>query len=129
MPVYTLACRQALSNPVRKQIADTITDIHCAVTGAPSEFVNIIFMDGHTVAGGKRIGVIGNVRSGGNRNRELTQTLRERLHQGIATAAEMDPEQLSVSLVGVPASWAMEGGEVLPEPGAEEAWLQRKPSR
>lgn len=27
--------------------------------------------------------------------------------------------------VDVPARWVMEGGEVLPEPGEEEAWLAK----
>lgn len=125
MPVYTLACAEALAQPQRKAVADAITDIHCRVTGAPPEFVNVLFMDGHQIAAGKRIGVLGNVRSGGNRNRELTDSLREQLHAGIAQAAGMAPEALSVDLLGFPASWAMEGGEILPEPGEEAAWLER----
>lgn len=126
MPVYTLACKQPLAADTRRKVADTITDIHCGVTGAPPEFVNIVFMDNHRIAGGKRVGVIGNVRSGGNRNLELTDRLREQMHQGVAEAAALNQSEVSVMLVGVPASWAMEGGEVLPEPGAEDAWLDRK---
>lgn len=125
MPVYTLACRKPLAQGTRKKVADAITDIHCGVTGAPSEFVNIVFMDGHPVKDGKRIGVNGNVRSGGNRNKELTDSLREQMHEGIATAAGLDAGDVAVNLIGFPASWAMEGGEILPEPGAEEAWLKR----
>jgi len=29
------------------------------------------------------------------------------------------------SLLGVPGNWNMEGGRVLPEPGAEDEWLDR----
>lgn len=126
MPVYTLACRKQLPAERRKKIADAITDIHCGVTGAPSEFVNVFFMDGHPVKEGKLIGVNGNVRSGGNRNQELTDNLRDRLQQGIAEAANLDQHDILISLIGFPASWAMEGGEILPEPGEETAWLERK---
>ncbi|MGB1580436.1 MAG: tautomerase family protein [Nevskiales bacterium] len=126
MPVYTLACRKALPDTSRKRIADAITDIHCETTGAPSEFVNVVFMDGHRVKGGKQIAVNGNVRSGGNRNEELTDRLRDKLHAGIAAAAGLAEPSVAVTLIGFPASWAMEGGEILPEPGAEDAWLKRK---
>ena len=126
MPVYTIACKKPLAEPLRKQVADTITDTHCEITGAPPEFVNVVFMDGHRVKGGKQIAVNGNVRSGGNRNAELTDNLQQRMQSGIAAAAGMTPDDVSVRLIGLPASWAMEGGEILPEPGAEEIWLDRQ---
>lgn len=125
MPVYTLACRRPLPNKTRKAVADAIADIHCGVTGAPPEFVNVLFMDNHDVAGGKMLGVIGNVRSGGNRNKELTDDLRDQLYRGIANAAGLDEAAVSCTLIGFPASWGMEGGEILPEPGEEAVWLQR----
>ena len=34
-------------------------------------------------------------------------------------------QRVLTTLIGFPASWAMEGGEILPEPGEEETWLQR----
>ncbi len=125
MPLYNVASRGPLSYETRRKAAEAITDIHCGLTGAPPEFVNVIFMEGHKLKGGSTISVICNVRNGGNRNQELTENLRIRIRDGVADATGISPEHVSASLLGFPASWAMEGGEILPEPGEEEAWLKR----
>ena len=129
MPVYTLASKSALSQTTRHNIANSITSIHCEITGAPPEFVSIIFMHGHNIADGKALGLIGNVRSGGNRNQELTDHLRSAMHIQVAQDAGLQHHEVSATLVGFPASWAMEGGEILPEPGDESAWLERAANR
>ena len=129
MPLYNIASRGFLSYETRKKAADAITNIHCGLTGAPSEFVNVIFMEGHRLKGGNAISVICNVRNGGNRNEELTENLRIRIRDGVADAAGVPRERVSASLLGFPASWAMEGGEILPEPGDEETWLKRAQNR
>lgn len=129
MPVYTLACRRPLSADATKKVSHAITDIHCEVTGAPPEFVNIVFMNGHRVRGGKALGVIGNVRKGGNRNKELTDDLRDQLRDGIAKAAGLAASDVNVELLGFEASRAMEGGEILPQPGDENVWLERSAAR
>lgn len=126
MPVYNIASRRPLPYASRSKAAHAITDIHCALTGAPPEFVNVIFMEGHPIKQGKELGVICNVRKGGNRNRELTDELRQKIHQGIADATGIPADDIVTSLLGFPASWAMEGGEILPEPGEEEAWFRPK---
>ena len=125
MPVYTLASRSASNKDTNQKIANKITDIHCETTGAPPEFVNVLFMDNHPLKGKAELSVTGNVRSGGNRNAELTDKLRNALMQGIAATAGLSNEQVAVELIGFPASWGMEGGEIIPEPGEEEAWLKR----
>ena len=126
MPFYTLACRRPLPQETRESIANAVTDTHCNVTQAPPEFVNVAFMDGHPVRDGKAIGVIGNVRSGGNRDASLLDELQQQIHCNVAAAAELSEDEISVRLIGVPASWIMEGGKILPEPGSEEAWLERQ---
>lgn len=125
MPVYNVATRRPLSYELRKKTARCITDIHCDLTGAPSEFVNVIFMHGHKLKNGNDLNVICNVRSGGNRNAELTEHLRMQISEGIASVTGLDTNRIEAQLLGFPASWAMEGGEILPEPGEEEAWLSR----
>ena len=129
MPVYTLASQKPLKQPLREKIAHSITDVHCQITGAPPEFVSVIFMHGQNIKDGKQIDVIGNVRSGGNRNVELTDNLRTAMHQIVAQDAELPLEKINMTLVGFPASWAMEGGEILPEPGDEQQWLDRAAER
>lgn len=125
MPVYTLANRHQSNADTNQKIANRITDIHCETTGAPPEFVNVLFMDNHPLKHGALLSVTGNVRSGGNRNQELTDQLRQALLEGIADAAGIDTDKVAIELIGFPASWGMEGGEILPEPGDEAAWLAR----
>ena len=129
MPLYNIASRGSLNYETRKKAASAITDIHCGLTGAPPEFVNVFFMEGHRLKGDATINVICNVRNGGNRNEELTENLRLKIRDGVAAATGIAPQRVSASLLGFPASWAMEGGEILPEPGEEEAWLKRAQSR
>lgn len=124
MPLYTLACRQSLPQDIRQAVANTITDTHCQLTEAPPEFVNVVFMDGYTLKKGWSLGVIGGVRSGGNRSAELIEQLRQALHSNICTAARLPADKVGIELIGVRASWVMEGGKVLPEPGAEGDWLK-----
>jgi hypothetical protein len=123
MPLYTLASSKPLTPAVREAVATAVTDIHCQVTGAPAEFVNVVFMHGHSIRDGKRIGLIGNVRSGGNRTEDVLQLLREKLLAGVAGKSNMPVDKVSVRLLGVPSSWVMEGGQMMPEPGAEAEWL------
>ena len=125
MPLYTLASRKPLSAVVRKEVADLVTDAHCQVTGAPAEFVNVVFMHGHDLRDGNLVGVIGNVRSGGNRSDDVLKRLRERLQAEVAAKTDVAADKVSVRLIGVPSRWVMEGGEIMPEPGAEAAWLER----
>ena len=87
MPLYTLACGNPLPPEIQEAVSTAITDTHCEVTDAPPEFVNVIFMNGYSLKEGWRVAVIGGVRSGGNRNDELMQKLRQTLHENIASAA------------------------------------------
>lgn len=80
-------------------------------------------MDGYGLKNRWSMAVIGGVRSGGNRNAELIEKLRQALHQNIAPAANLPGDNVGIELVGVKASWVMEGGRILPEPGAEDDWL------
>ena len=125
MPLYNLACRKPLADATRQQVARAITDTHCKFTGAPAEFVNVIFLDGYQLRSGEEINMVGGVRTGGNRSAELIEQLRVAQRDAIARAAGKSVRQVTVSLIGVPSSWVMEGGRVMPEPGLEEEWLAK----
>lgn len=125
MPLYTLACRQPLAQQIREAVSTIITDTHCQITDAPPEFVNVVFMDGYWLKNGCSVAVVGGVRSGGNRNAQLIEQLRQTLQRNIASAANLPVEKVAVELVGVQANWVMEGGKILPDPGAEQDWLQQ----
>lgn len=126
MPLYTLASKKPFPEEVRFAIAQVITDVHCGVTGAPSEFVNVVFMTGYSMKRGTILGVNGNVRMGGDRDQELYDTLQAAMHKGIAAAAGLEMSKVLITLIGVESNWVVEGGMVLPFPGDEGDWLDRK---
>lgn len=126
MPLYTLATRKPFPEQTRFDIAQVITDVHCGLTGAPTEFVNVIFMTGYRMRRGTILGVNGNVRMGGDRNADLYEKLNELMQQRISEAAGLDLSQVLVTLIGVEPHWVVEGGMILPPPGAEADWLERK---
>jgi hypothetical protein len=119
MPLYNLACRAPLDAETRQRVAVAITDTHCAVTGAPAQFVNVIFFDGYPLRSGLELDVVGGVRNDGNRTPEVIERLRRELVDAIAQAARLPSVGVKVELVGVPSSWVMEGGHVMPAPGQE----------
>ena len=125
MPLYNIACKTTLDNDQRQRIADVITRTHCELTGAPAEFVNVAFMEGLPLREDEFFNVVGGVRSGGNRDLELAEKLQETMLKNIASAANVSVSAVRVTLIGVPGNWNMEGGRVLPEPGAEDEWLDR----
>lgn len=66
--------------------------------------------------------VNGTIRKG--RAEEQKQQLIEQIQTEFARIVEVDEEKIKISTLDVPASWSMEGGEVLPEPGEEADWLE-----
>jgi phenylpyruvate tautomerase PptA (4-oxalocrotonate tautomerase family) len=128
MPLYNLACRVPLDEPTRERVARAVTRAHCEVTGAPAEFVNVLFVHGYPLHGALTIDAIGGVRKGGNRTAEVVERLRIALTDAIARAAGAAPAQVNVTLIGIPSNWVMEGGRVMPDPGAEAQWLAQRGS-
>ena len=125
MPLYNIACKTTLDNGQRQRIAEVITRTHCELTGAPAQFVNVAFMEGLPLREDEFFNVVGGVRSGGNRDLELNAKLQETMQKNIANEANVQETVIKITLVGVPGNWNMEGGRVLPEPGAEDEWLGR----
>ena len=125
MPLYNLACKAVLDNDQRQHIAEVVTRTHCELTGAPAQFVNVAFMEGLPLRKDESFNVVGGVRSGGSRNLELTENLQQMMQKNIVSAANVSVSAVKVTLIGVPGNWNMEGGRVLPEPGAEDEWLDR----
>lgn len=126
MPLYNLACSQPLSPDQRQSVASAITGAHCRETGAPAEFVSVVFLDHYPLPSPEVISLLGGVRTGGNRTQAVIDRLRHSLQSSIAEALGVPPGWVGMSLVGVPSNWVVEGGEVMPEPGAEAQWLARK---
>ena len=49
--------------------------------------------------------------------------------EAVAREIGAEPGLVRVRLLDVPASWVMEGGALLPEPGEEADWLARHGAR
>jgi phenylpyruvate tautomerase PptA (4-oxalocrotonate tautomerase family) len=119
MPVYHCSIPEAaLDDAKREHIAREITRIHCEKTGAPPEFAHVLFAD--AAAGAN---VVGSIRGG--RSAALRAEMQEAMSAAVAGALGRPAGEVRVTLLEVPASWVMEGGAVMPEPGDEAAWLAR----
>lgn len=120
MPLYRCTtAADALDDEQRSQIAGAITDIHCAVTGAPPTFVHVQFHE--TADGDGRITLHGGIRAG--RPPEVASEIIRRCIDAVAAITAVPAERITMRTSETPASWIFEGGRVLPEPGEEDAWL------
>lgn len=47
------------------------------------------------------------------------------MREAVAGHTGLALESISMESSDLPASWIMEGGDILPEPGEEAAWLEK----
>ena len=129
MPVYQCAASGSLTPEMRAAIAKEFTRIHVEFTGAPEPFVNIVFSDlplgSHYLAGkvrenGAFINAI--VRAG--RTLETRQALLKSLSAAWSRLTGQPERNLVLRVEEAQASTIMEAGLIMPEPGAEAAWLE-----
>ncbi len=127
MPLYRFAVLEGLTTEAqRAHIAEEVVRVHCGVTAAPPSFVHAFFAEATSseLPDGKSVFVLGSIRSG--RTDEQKAQIVAELTDSIATTIGRQQTEVGVVTVDVPAKWIMEGGELLPEPGEEEAWLARR---
>ena len=121
MPYYRCTIPQdALSFEQRQEIARAFTDIHCGSTGAPRSFVSVAFFETVPDAAAEHptpYYVDGANRAG--RPESVKQQLLSDLTDAFGRIAGVAPGQIAGRITENPASWTMEGGFVLPEPGQE----------
>lgn len=125
MPFYRVLVRPGLlTEPQREAFANDVVDVHCDVTGAPRSFVHVMFVedDDDRLATGQNGSILGTIRSG--RNDDQKAEIASRLDRALAAHAGVEPATISTISRDVEASYTMEGGALLPEPGSpeEEAW-------
>lgn len=129
MPTYVVTAPAGrLSSSQKDRLAARITHIHCALTGAPAYFAQVLFTDvapGNYYLAGKplrddNIFVHGQIRAG--RGQELKERLIVELMDATAEIAATQPSHVQVYLVDVPARQIAEWGQLLPLPGEEAAW-------
>lgn len=122
MPIYRLKVPQgSVSFEQREKIALDYTDIHCGSTSAPRHFV-LVFFDEQSEGESPyptRYYLEAINRAG--RPQEVKEQLLNDLLESFVSHTGVARDQISGRIGETPASWAMEGGAVLPEPGQETA--------
>ena len=130
MPFYRcLIPTGSLSFEQRQEIAIAFTDVHCGISAAPRNFVNVVFLevsDGGEIADSHGRGVLkydtpyfiaGGNRAG--RPPEMKQQILDGLIDKLSEIGGVSRDQVSGHISEAPASWTMEAGEILPDPGSE----------
>ena len=125
MPFYHAIVRpELLSDEQRQRFAQEVVDVHCGVTGAPPSFVHVLITedDRGRLEQGRNASINGTIRSG--RTPAQKDEIATRLSQALAGLAAVDPGTVETRTRDIEASFTMEGGSLLPEPGTpeEEAW-------
>lgn len=127
MPVYNcISPVGSVSMESRKKVATAITDVHCQSTGAPRSFVHVFFREKpesgpRSSDFDKPFFIDGFNRAG--RPADVVQKLKDDLRKAFSDNAAVPIDQVGARIAETPASWVMEGGDILPEPGEEdEKW-------
>ncbi len=129
MPFYHATTRPDLLTVEQRQaFAGDVVDIHCDVTGAPPSFVHVLVTDAAEPLADDMVAVVnGTIRAG--RNDAQKAEIADRISAALATRAGVDPASVTTGTRDIPASYTMEGGVLLPEPGSpeEQAWMAGAP--
>lgn len=134
MPVYqVLTSEGMLSDDQRQEIAEGITEIHTTHTGAPRQFVNVVFQDaaaGRIFTAGEPSAqsmIGGTIREG--RPIEVRQAmLRDYSELWVRVTGQSEAEVL-IGLQELDARAAMEVGLIMPGPGEEAEWFEQNRGR
>lgn len=134
MPTYIVTTpKDRLSQDQKQKLARKITNIHCTITGAPAYFAQVIIneveLDNYFLAGKPleqdNIFIHGQIRAG--RDIKTKEKLIIEIMNSAAEIAETDKSHIQVYIVDVPADQIAEWGQILPNPGEEDAWNARIP--
>ena len=134
MPTYFVhASAGRLSPPEKAAIAREITRIHSEATGAQPFFAQVIFQEmraGDHFMGGAPVTadgifVYGHIRSG--RSAERKTLLVRAIVDAIAEVTKMAQRHIWGYLADLPPRQMIEYGHLLPDPGAEDTWLESLP--
>ncbi len=122
MPIYRLKVPQgSVSFEQREKIALDYTDIHCGSTSAPRHFVLVFFDEQSEGESPYPTRYYLDAINRAGRPQEVKEQLLNDLLESFVSHTGVARDQISGRIGETPASWAMEGGAVLPEPGQETA--------
>ena len=130
MPLYRTLVRPGLLDVEQRQrFSDDVVEVHCGVTGAPPSFVHVLYVDDHDgqLDAGQNALVFGTIRHG--RHGDQKAEIATRLSAALAEHAGVDVDTVTTVSADIDASYTMEGGVLLPDPGSpeEEAWKAGTP--
>ena len=124
MPLYICNARKgALDATANTRIAAAITDIHCEVTGAPPIFVHAVFFEEapQFPLDDRALFVRGTIRKG--RTGAQKEAIATAISAALAEHGGVSLDDTATQIRETPASWVLEGGEIMPEPGEEAEWF------
>jgi phenylpyruvate tautomerase PptA (4-oxalocrotonate tautomerase family) len=133
MPIYTcITSANTLADDTKAALAAEITKIHSSITAAPTSFVHVVFQELPATnvftdaSPSEPLLITGVIRAG------RADTDKVRLATDISASssriAGIPPERILVNIADRPARFVVEGGRVMPEPGAEHDWLAQATS-
>ena len=118
MPYYRCVVpKDSIPFDQRQRVAHAFTDVHCGMTGAPRNFVHVTFVANDAGEFAEPYYIDGGNRAG--RPAELKERLLGELKRSFTEITGVADNQLGGRITEGPASWSMEGGHILPEPGEE----------
>lgn len=134
MPTYAFTTMKHLSPEQRGKLVESVTAIHQVEAAAPRYFVQVVFNvvePGSMFIGGEaapedHVWVRADIRAG--RTREQKAAILHRIMREASEILGVAPESVWVYIADIPAEGVAEFGNVLPQPGGEEAWLASLPS-
>ena len=128
MPIYTCTTTEStLSAQAKMALAGEIATIHSEINHVPRTYVNVVFHElpaDSVYTDGVPAGpvlVSGWIREG-HPKAEVTRLATE-IATAVTRIADIAVDRVLVVFESSPASFAVEGGRVLPEPGEEAAWI------
>lgn len=133
MPTYAFSTAKNLTDEQRARLVESVTSIHQVEATAPRYFVQVVFYElrpGSMFIGGEpaspdHVWVRADIRSG--RTREQKAAILRRVMRETSEILGISEQAVWVYVSDIPAQGVLEFGNVLPEPGGEEAWLASLP--
>jgi phenylpyruvate tautomerase PptA (4-oxalocrotonate tautomerase family) len=133
MPTYAFTSAREITVEQRKKIVESVTSIHQIEATAPRYFVQVIFYKvdpgsifiGGEAASADHVWVRADIRSG--RTKEQKAKILHRIMRETGDILRVSEENVWVYISDIPAEGVAEFGNILPQPGGEEKWLEALP--
>jgi phenylpyruvate tautomerase PptA (4-oxalocrotonate tautomerase family) len=130
MPQYhCLTQADRWSEAQKAALAESITAVHCEVTGAPPHFVHVLFReirrgDWFTSAQPSQFSIINAYIRAGRTDQQKAE-LMSQISRCWSDVTGQSERELVITVTDVrPEHW-MEAGHLMPQPGEEKEWLEK----